>query len=113
MNEPSHYKTPETEEEIDAFVMKYRDAATNVLRCGTGQAGIVRYLEHVEGFSSEDSNRLSYPLFDKAKKKLRRTQWPKLIIAIFLLIIGIVGPVTLFSQNCNISRSFRGLVICI
>ena len=96
MQSENPYITPVTDDELDSFLAKYAHSATNVLRCGTGQAGIVRYLHHVEGFSEEDATRLSYPLFDKAKSCLRRTQVPKMIFAIFLLIIGIAGPIVLY-----------------
>ena len=90
------YQASQSPDEVNSILTKYAHAATNVLKCGTGQAGIVRYLRHVEQFSDADSLRLSYPLFDKAKARLRRTQLPKIIIAISLLVIGILGPVALY-----------------
>lgn len=96
MEDQNPYKPPISEDELDAFLSKYEHAATNVLRCKTGQEGIVRYLEHVEGFSHEESTRLSYSLYDRAKSRLRRTQIPKLVISLFLLAIGFIGPVVLY-----------------
>ncbi len=98
MNTDDQRKAPENKEELNSLVIKYTHAATNVLKCGTGQEGIVRYLRY-EKFSDDDSVSLSYPLFNKAKKRLNRTQMPKAIIAISLMLIGIVGPIILYFSN--------------
>ena len=98
MNTDDQRKAPENKEELNSLVIKYTHAATNVLKCGTGQEGIVRYLRY-EKFLDDDSVSLSYPLFNKAKKRLNRTQMPKAIIAISLMLIGIVGPIILYFSN--------------
>jgi hypothetical protein len=92
MESNSPYSSPEQVEDIDAFLKKYTPSATNVLKCKTGQAGIVRFLQHVEGYSEDDARRLSYPLFDVARRKIRRTQIPKAIFGIFLITVSIIGP---------------------
>ncbi|MFD2158310.1 hypothetical protein ACFSW8_05315 [Rubritalea tangerina] len=96
MNTQNTYQTPSTNEDISSFLKRYTGRATDVLRCGTGQQGIVRFLQHVEGYSEEDSLRLSYPLFDSARARLRRSQLPKTVIGILLLFIGLMGPIVMY-----------------
>ena len=92
----SQYSPPETKDQMDLMLTKYSKSATNVLRCGRGQEGIARFLHHVEGMSKEEAIRLSYPLFDVAKLQLKRSQFLKLLIGVFLLSIGIIGPIVLY-----------------
>ena len=92
METDTPFSSPHTAEDIDGFVRKYIHSATNVLKCKTGQAGIVRYLQNVEGYSEDDARRLSFPLFDAAKRKLNRTQIPKAIIGFLFIAIALIGP---------------------
>jgi len=85
-------------EEVEKLVSQFSDAALNVLKVGTGQEGIVRYLRY-EGFSRQEAVSLSYPLFNDARRRLRRTQLPKAVLAVCMVLLGVGLPIALFIMD--------------
>lgn len=69
-------------------------AAYALLQAGRDHLGVINQLRS-DGLSFEEAKAESYPVFDRAKKRLKRNQLPLRIIAWSLISCGAIAPLAL------------------
>ena len=72
--------------------------AVELLAQGRGHIGIINLIRR-KGESAENAKRLSYPIFDEAKRRLRKQQIPVIFSGWFLIIGFLILPTILFFSD--------------
>lgn len=76
-------------------------SAYALLRTGKDQLGVINQLRAC-GLSFEEAKAESYPVFDQAKRRLRRGQLPLRIVAWALIGLGVLGPLALLLGGAGV-----------
>lgn len=65
-----------------------------LLGSGQGHIALINYLR-TQGMSHDDAKKISYDIFDEAKRRLMRSQKGIIALGYFLIFIGIFTPLAL------------------
>ena len=81
-------------EEMEKKRGEWISHAEVLLGSGKGHMGIILYLRS-QGMAPDLAKRISFDVFDEAKRRLRRSQMLYLIAGWFFIALGILGPLLL------------------
>lgn len=70
-------------------------SAEEILRAGKGHMGIITFLRS-KGLRPDEAKKVSYDIFDEAKRRLLRSQLAYRAVAWSLILVGLLLPVALF-----------------
>ena len=109
METPSPYAPPST----DALSNKERDKQVRdclvLLGAGKDQLSIINYLRK-NGYNNEEAKKLSYSLFDEAKKKLMRSQILPRILANGSMGLGVLIALFVLVMNLEIDTFYLAAI---
>ncbi|MGJ8697815.1 MAG: hypothetical protein ACSHYF_15970 [Verrucomicrobiaceae bacterium] len=72
-----------------------------LLGAGKGHLGVICYLRD-EGLAADDAKRVSYDIFDEAKRRLLKSQRVYRFLGWGLIAFGLLGPILLFVLRSQI-----------
>ena len=72
-----------------------------ILGAGRGHLGIINFLRS-QGMSNDEAKKVSFDIFDEAKRRLMKGQRPQIFLGWFLIALGVITPIALFALQARI-----------
>ncbi|WP_159435077.1 hypothetical protein [Rubritalea squalenifaciens] len=82
-------------EEYEQQRQEWIHQAEIILGSGQGHIAVINYLRS-QGMSHDNAKAISYDIFDCARRKLMRSQFPLIFSAYVMMFVGIFVPIALF-----------------
>ncbi|MDA9831856.1 hypothetical protein N9C66_11015, partial [Akkermansiaceae bacterium] len=88
-------RTESAQKTADDVREEWIGSAEEILRAGKGHMGIITFLRS-KGLRPDEAKKVSYDIFDEAKRRLLRSQLAYRAVAWSLILVGLLLPVALF-----------------